>query len=211
MSAAGGIQLPPVICGAPPVGKRAIIFDIDGTLCDSSHMAMSATNRVLEEHGFPGVSPEEYHLGTRFTTPERLARHAGFSPGHDGERFHEQGKILGGKFDEMYIALVVDEQTAGFYPGIAQLIADVPPDVQLGALTNAAVAYAEAVLSANNVRQRFTVVHGADSVPRPKPYPDGLRVTLDEMGVSNTDAVYVGDAPSDAMAAARAGLIREHV
>ena len=32
------------------------------------------------------------------------------------------------------------------------------------------------------------VVHGADSVPRPKPYPDGLQLVLDEMGVSNTDA-----------------------
>ena len=81
MSVAAGIKLPPVICGQPPVGKRAIIFDIDGTLCDSSHMAMSATNKVLEEYGFPRVSPEEYHLGTRYTTPERLARHAGFSPG----------------------------------------------------------------------------------------------------------------------------------
>ena len=46
-------------------------------------------------------------------------------------------------------------------------------DVKLGCLTNAAVGYAEAVLRANGVRHLFDTVHGADDVPKPKPFPDG--------------------------------------
>lgn len=196
--------MPPILCGRPPLEKRAIVFDIDGTLCDSSRMAMAATNKVLEEFGFAPVSAEQYHYNTRYTTPERLARHAGLSP-DDGTEFHEQGTVLGAKFDETYIALV-DKETAGFYPGIRELLDAAPPNVKLGALTNAAVAYAEAVLSVNGVRDRFSVVHGADDVLRPKPYPDGLLQTLAELGVTTSEAVYVGDAPSDAQAAAAAGV-----
>jgi FMN phosphatase YigB (HAD superfamily) len=65
--------------------------------------------------------------------------------------FLAAGRELGAAFDELYIGLV-DSSTAGFYPGIANLLADLHARgrdgnarVQLGALTNAAVAYAEAV------------------------------------------------------------------
>jgi len=106
---------------------------------------------------------------------------------------------------------LVDTTTAAFYPGIAEILQRLPSNVQLGALTNACVAYAHAVLKVNSVGdeelyQRFGSVQGADSVPNPKPSPDGLLQVCAELKVTPSDCVYVGDSSSDGGAAHNAGM-----
>ncbi len=66
-----------------------------------------------------------------------------------GEADYETvGNKLGQEFDDLYVGLVSTE-TAGFYPGIESLLTNIPSTVALGALTNAAVRYAYAVLEKN--------------------------------------------------------------
>ena len=187
-------------------GAKGVIFDIDGTLADSWKLGYDATNVVLEKSGIQPISEDVYHDGCRYTTPERLARHVGLMP--DDPDFETMGNKLGEEFDEFYVALV-SEKTAAFYEGISEIISNLPKDVKLGALTNACVAYAHAVLKVNSVGgdySRFGSVQGADSVPRPKPYPDGLLAVCKELGLSPENCVYVGDSPSDGEAADRAGM-----
>mmetsp|Transcript_26710 Transcript_26710/g.57465 ORF Transcript_26710/g.57465 Transcript_26710/m.57465 type:complete len:331 (-) Transcript_26710:43-1035(-) len=215
---------------------RAIIFDIDGTLADSWNLGFQATKTVLTDYHndknresltaetYP-LTSEEYHYGCRYTTPERLARHVGLNPEHPS--FESVGEDLGGKFDDYYVQLV-DTKTAGFYDGIGSLLVKLHSGdgdsssmsgVQLGALTNACVEYAHAVLKANcpecssdtsssssegkdnSIYQRFSSIHGANSVPRPKPFGDGIQKCCDEMGLHPSQVIYVGDAPTDARAA----------
>lgn len=222
-----------------------VIFDIDGTLADSWNLGYQATRTVLA--GFYGnehtpqtypLTAEEYHFGCRYTTPERLARHVGLYPEHPS--FLLVGNELGRLFDEYYVQLV-DKSTAGFYGGIGDLLAKLHRGemsrstgmgrggggtkigVKLGALTNACVEYAHAVLKANCPREcssdvslslssfvdvedvsiyhRFSSIHGANSVPRPKPYGDGILQCCEEMGLPPSRVIYVGDAPTDARAA----------
>lgn len=225
---------------------RGIIFDIDGTLADSWNLGYQATLTVLteyhnknnEESLTPETYPlnsEEYHFGCRYTTPERLARHVGLDPEHPS--FESVGDDLGRQFDDYYVQLV-DKETAGFYDGIGDLLvklhcgelsgADSADNksgssgtsaVQLGALTNACVEYAHAVLKANcpqcssdspssssdakgnGIYQRFSSIHGANSVPRPKPFGDGILQCCEEMNIHPSQVIYVGDAPTDARAA----------
>eukprot|EP00584_Thalassiosira_punctigera_P011940 CAMPEP_0172554328 /NCGR_PEP_ID=MMETSP1067-20121228/54032_1 /TAXON_ID=265564 ORGANISM="Thalassiosira punctigera, Strain Tpunct2005C2" /NCGR_SAMPLE_ID=MMETSP1067 /ASSEMBLY_ACC=CAM_ASM_000444 /LENGTH=305 /DNA_ID=CAMNT_0013342671 /DNA_START=141 /DNA_END=1058 /DNA_ORIENTATION=- len=217
---------------------RGIIFDIDGTLADSWNLGYQATKTVLTEYHnkksdethtpetYP-LTSEEYHYGCRFTTPERLARHVGLDP--EDPSFESVGEDLGRQFDDYYVQLV-DKETAGFYDGIDELLmklhrGDGDSDsgkmsgVQLGALTNACVEYAHAVLKANcpecssdipsssfegndsSIYQRFSSIHGANSVPRPKPFGDGIQKCCDEMNLHPSQVIYVGDAPTDARAA----------
>lgn len=121
---------------------------------------------------------------------------------------------------------LVDKKTAGFYDGIGDLLVklhggELSPDgadLKLGALTNACVEYAHAVLKANcpqyssddnppssmkenAVYQRFSSIHGANSVPRPKPFGDGILKCCEEMNLHPSQIIYVGDAPTDARAA----------
>lgn len=87
-----------------------------------------------------------------------------------------------------------------------KLLCSLPGHIKLGALTNACVAYAEEVLRVNdNVKERFQAIHGADSVPAPKPMPDGLLMCCKELGLEPSECVYIGDSPSDAVAAQAAG------
>ena len=43
----------------------AVLWDVDGTLVESTDMAFNATNEVLEAAGHPAISVENYNLGCR--------------------------------------------------------------------------------------------------------------------------------------------------
>jgi len=258
------------IGGAFEVTPQAIIFDIDGTLVDSWKLGYDATLVVLKNNQLPLINEETYHEYTKYSTPQRLARHAGLKPSSritmpttaitdvdndnndddddDDEEnnkennnnllFEQMGNKLGAEFDELYVGLVTTE-TAGLYPGIKEVlerISSVRPSIKMGCLTNACVAYAHAVLKANDDNNNNnnnnsskgtttttgtvvglqemmmcrdgggSVVHGADTVPAAKPEPDGLFKVCDELNVNPCDSVYIGDSPSDAIAATAAGM-----
>jgi HAD superfamily hydrolase (TIGR01509 family) len=193
-----------------PEDAEGVIFDIDGTLANSWKLGFDATQVVLKNRNIPLITEELYHECTKYSTPDRLARHAGYIPGENG--FDEIGKVLAAEFDELYVGLV-DKSTAGFYPGIDELILDLPVKrgVKVAALTNACVAYAHAVLKTNcdgrDLYSRFISIHGADTVPQPKPKPDGLLLCCQEIDISPERCVYVGDSPTDGSAAKAAGMI----
>lgn len=181
---------------SPP---SALIFDLDGTLVDSFELAYGATNVVLQRLGFNAVSEAEYLEGCKYCTWERLARHAGLVPG-DSE-FESLGIELGSDFDATYIGQVSVE-TAPLFQNMRRLIERASAcGLLLGCVTNAAVGYAEAVLAVHGLRASFGSVHGADSVAKPKPAPDGLLACCAELGVAPERAVYVGDSPTDGAAA----------
>lgn len=187
---------------------KAIIFDVDGTLADSGNLGYTASLELLKKHELPTITYDEYCEHTRYTTPDRLARHAGLEPGTN--EFYNQGAVLAKEFDNLYIDRVSLE-TAAFFPGIMDLIRSVPPTTKVAALTNAACRYAHAVLTVNDEDQkwlyrRFSSIHGADDVPKPKPHPDGLLMICSELGVSADECVYIGDSPSDGEAAKAAGM-----
>jgi len=189
---------------------QAIIFDVDGTLADSWKLGYEATLEVLEYNNIPKVSLETYHECTRYATPDRLARHAGLEPGHPD--YESVGAELASQFDNLYVGLVT-LKTAGFYPGMDALLKDVTSSITLGALTNACVDYAHAVLETNsaeedgrNYSERFRSVRGADNVPKPKPAPDGLLQVCRDLAVEPARCVYIGDSPIDAVAAKNAGM-----
>jgi phosphoglycolate phosphatase-like HAD superfamily hydrolase len=192
---------------------KGIIFDIDGTLADSWKLGFDATLVVLEQNQIPPITQETYHECTRYATPDRLARHAGLEPSDPD--YDSVGEKLGAEFDNLYVGLVSLE-TAGYFKGIDQFLQDIPKSIVLGALTNACVDYAYAVLKSNNnlekqangvnMYDRFQSIRGADNVPAPKPAPDGLFQVCKDLSLKPEDCVYIGDSPSDAMAAYNAGM-----
>jgi phosphoglycolate phosphatase-like HAD superfamily hydrolase len=187
---------------------KAILFDIDGTLADSWKLGFDATQVVLESNGVPKITEEMYHEGCIYATPERLARHAGLKP--DDADFEKLGNKWAQEFDDHYVGLVSLE-TAGFYKGMSSFLNDVPETVKFGALTNACVGYAHAVLKANSdennsLYDRFGSIKGADNVPNPKPAPDGLLAVCEELSLKPEDCIYIGDSPTDGKAAQAAGM-----
>jgi phosphoglycolate phosphatase-like HAD superfamily hydrolase len=94
---------------------RTVIWDVDGTLAATTELGFKGTNSVLKANDYPEITKEEYLVGTRYTTPQRLAWHA--TGGVDGgDTTADVGVKLGAEFDIFYVALV-SKETAGFYPG----------------------------------------------------------------------------------------------
>jgi phosphoglycolate phosphatase-like HAD superfamily hydrolase len=218
-----------------PTSTAGVLWDVDGTLVESTELAFVATNEVLTSSGFPAVSVADYKIGCRYTTPERFNYHIGEPTGSP------KGAALGDTFDQTcvpdplhplhalpwsatnsvthccsphsYVARVSAE-TAGLFYGIDRLLRSLAlAGHPQGALSNACGEYVRAVVSANMLDEKpgeriglFGIVRGADEVPAAKPAPDGLLVCCETLGVDPACSVYVGDSPSDGKAARAAGM-----
>jgi phosphoglycolate phosphatase len=181
--------------------RRAILFDVDGTLSDSYMLGFTSTNNVLKSLDIQ-ISENVYHQGTKLTTPRRMAWHVTGNPDDPC------GIELGRQFDDLYVKLVSME-TAPFYDGIQDMLQAIKKEdkhVVFGALSNACGDYVTAVLRVNGVSDKFAIALGADQVPAAKPKPDGLLYICKKLNIDPAQCVYVGDSPSDGQAAEAAGM-----
>lgn len=189
--------------------ERAVLWDVDGTLVESTKLAFDATNEVLKAQGKEPINVDEYKVGCKYTTPERFNFHMGLETGN------ALGAELGQIFDDTYVARV-SKETAGLFDGMDKLLRSLAlAGHPQGALSNACGAYVRAVMTANELDEApppdmrmalFRVALGADEVPKAKPDPDGLLMCCEKLGVQAENGVYVGDSPSDGKAARAAGM-----
>lgn len=175
---------------------RGIFWDVDGTLCDSYLLGYNSTNTVLKLNGYQEISEEEYHEGTKYCTPTRMAWHVTQNPEDP------IGHKLGKEFDELYVKLV-SPTTTPLYEGIKELLKLYSDNksIYYCAISNANVAYVHEVLKVNELSSLFSISLGADNAPAPKPSPDGLLHCCKELNLSPEDCVYIGDSPTDGLAA----------
>ncbi|CAE8735591.1 unnamed protein product, partial [Polarella glacialis] len=79
---------------------RAVIWDVDGTLVESTSLGLRGTNAVLKKNGHPEITEAEYKDGTRFPTGERFGFHISGNPKDPA------APRLGKEFDDHYVQLV---------------------------------------------------------------------------------------------------------
>jgi HAD superfamily hydrolase (TIGR01549 family) len=180
-----------------------IIFDLDGTLCNSEELAFEATNKVLQNHGIEKhVSMDEYREGARYPTQQRLAWHATADPEDS------VGVDLCHDFDAYYINLV-SESNPPFYQGIISLLSSLKDisDVRMGVLSNASVEYVTRVVEVQGLQHMFCSLLGiGGDLTVGKPHPEGLNMICAVNLLLPLRCVYVGDSPTDGRAAAAAGM-----
>jgi phosphoglycolate phosphatase-like HAD superfamily hydrolase len=135
---------------------KYFIWDVDGTLCNSFKLAFNSTNIILKKYDIKEeITEKEYHEGSRFTTPKRLAWHLTKNPDD------EIGIKLGIEFDNLYISLISIETTP-FFKGIKELLIHYyfEKNIKFGAYSNANTLYVKSVLSVNNVIDLFDIYLG---------------------------------------------------
>lgn len=172
----------------------AVLFDVDGTLCNSCELAFANTNIILQKEGLPPVDMETYHFATKFSTPKRFAWHVTGNAEDDSG----VGQRLADEFDSTYIDLV-SKDTAGLFDGLEVALRNVKsrfPTLKYGAMTNGAGAFARAVLKKNGIADMFEFGFGADELPAPKPSPAGLINCLNFINLPATSCIYIGDSPT---------------
>jgi len=181
---------------------KGVFFDVDGTLSDSFKLGFDATQAVLKNNDYKLISESDYHLGTKYTTPERFAWHVTNDPTNI-----DIGKELGQEFDELYVKLV-NLETAALYSGINDMLIETKQnhDVIYSALSNACTDYVKAVLKVNSISNLFPIQLGADNVKKSKPSPDGLLEICNNLNIPPSASIYIGDSPTDGQAAKAAKM-----
>jgi phosphoglycolate phosphatase-like HAD superfamily hydrolase len=181
---------------------KGVFWDLDGTLSNSYSLGFTSTNEVLRNNGKRLIDEDEYHEGTKYPTPQRMAWHATGNPDDT------VGEILGNEFDALYVQLV-SKETSALFPGIFELLTELSErhsNVRFGILSNACTAYVDAVVCSNDLSAYFPVKLGADKVEAAKPAPDGLLQICEFFSIQSSSCIYIGDSPTDGLAARAANM-----
>ena len=178
-----------------------IVFDLDGTLVDTSPDLTAALNHSLVAMGRPAVdSATVRHLvgyGARALIERGLALSGG-----GGEAAVLQALPL---FLDYYAAHVADGSRP--YPGAdAMLDALSAAGVRLAICTNKPVALSRALIATLGWSERFAANLGGDSLAVRKPDPAPLFAAIAAVGGVAGNAVFVGDSIVDVATARAAGI-----
>jgi phosphoglycolate phosphatase len=173
------------------MSKKAIIFDMDGTLVDSSVTIVNAINHVrhklglddmqkeliLEKVNDPHLNPAEFFYEVPAFTEE-----------------HEKW------FSDYYTQN--HEKELQLYDGIEALLKKLKDKGYLLAVaTNAYRGSTLESLSHLKVLDCFSSIACYDDVPRGKPSPDMLEKNLKDLNVTVDESLFIGDSERDLLAA----------
>ncbi|NVJ52600.1 MAG: HAD family hydrolase [Campylobacteraceae bacterium] len=172
-----------------------IMFDMDGTLINSSAPLVNTINYVRENLGFETLEKEI--ILENVNDPKINA--AQFFYGTSNFTL-EQQKL----FEEYYDANCLNGLE--LYDGIKKLIDDLSSEFTLTVATNANSFFAKKMLDHLEVGHYFNTILGFDSVKNPKPHPEMINKILDTHSIQNTKAQVIGDSHKDIMAATKAGV-----
>lgn len=177
---------------------RAVLFDFDYTLADSSDAIVECFGAGLAAVGLPPVAPERIRRTIGLPLPEALRALHGAADAALAARFREAFSALA--------ECIMHERARVFAP-----VAGVTRTLRAAGLATAICStkrrdQIERILDRHALRDRFDAIVGGEDVPRHKPAPDALLLALDRLGVAPERALYVGDHRVDAEAAASAGI-----
>ncbi|MEU4986274.1 HAD-IA family hydrolase [Streptomyces sp. NPDC021969] len=167
-----------------------LVWDMDGTLLDSTVVVPAAFVAAVRELGGHRVSPEEVVASYSLGTPEVILAHL-------------VGRELTLDEIEVYYRKLRDVEIAP-YPGVADVLDSLRERGRAVAVFTGASSRAGATLL-KAAGLGVDVLIGGDHVQRPKPAGDGLILAAKRLGVAPADLAYIGDSPLDLRAAAAAG------
>lgn len=171
---------------------RAVLFDFDMTLIDTSGALLANVNKIAD------------HFGRPRCTRERLLEVIGYNS-RDFWR-----ALLGDErpeYGEYYVEECAPYEAAMMTPaaGAVECVAELRAlGVKVGCASNRIAPLR--VIRVKHLEHLMDCVVGADAVARPKPAPDVLLRGAELLGCAPAEALYVGDTPIDVEAAHRAGM-----
>lgn len=175
-------------------GIHTILFDLDGTLIDSSDGVVDAVNHALTGVGESPRLPDEikpwigYSLRVMFphfsAAPYERLRHL-FLEKADLE-VAESANLLNG-----VSSTLLELHDAGY---------------QMGVVSTKRLLHIEQIISRFGWNHFFQVRVGGDDVTHVKPDPEPFLLAMKRLGVSSDDCVIVGDTENDILPAKQLGI-----
>jgi len=181
---------------------RTVIFDLDGTLADTSGDLIKAANACFRDLGLGDLLHRERDAGTALRGGRAMLR-LGFSR-VDG--FGED------EVDRQYQPLLdayardIDSETL-MYDGAMAAVSDLKSaGYVVGIATNKPEGLAQTLLERMGVRDAFASLVGADTLPVRKPDPEHLFEAVRRAGGDVARCCLVGDTSTDHKTARAAGV-----
>jgi phosphoglycolate phosphatase len=176
---------------------QLVVFDLDGTLVDSSLDLAAATNALLSELGAATLAPAVIvgFVGEGAAVLVRRAlERSGLDPGTP--------RALD-RFLALYDARLLDSTRP--YPAMVDTVTALRARYRLAVLTNKPERPTRQILKGLEMDGLFADVIGGDSAHGRKPDPAGLLDLVARAGITPSETLLVGDSPVDLATARRAG------
>jgi phosphoglycolate phosphatase len=178
---------------------RLVVFDLDGTLVDSSADLAAALNDTLDRlrPGTPPLAEAQVRAMIGDGALTLIAR------GLRAASLPDVPQDALPVFLECYRGRLLAETR--LYPGVRDTLDALAPR-HLAVLTNKPGDFSRAILEGLGVARYFTRVYGGGDLPAKKPDPIGLRRLLEETASEPAATVMVGDSAIDVRTGRAAGV-----
>jgi len=179
--------------------KTALIFDLDGTLVDTSPMHASAFADVFTKLGITDFDYDEFAGRRTDDVIRTVLTRNGIVPQP------ELVKTLARRKQKSVIALI--ECKPGLLPGAKNFLLRMEgAGKRLALATSASRAGATASMRANGIEELFEIVITGDDAKNAKPAPDIYEMTIRSLGCNASSCLVFEDSEAGYAAARSAGL-----
>lgn len=184
------------------MSRRAILFDLDGTLVDTAPDLHASLNHALNSVGRPGVT----------------LQHVRHMVGDGVRKLLERGlEASGGPIEVPLFEQAVADYMAHYelhladlsYPfdGVKTVLQNLKDEgYRLGVCTNKPQHFSEKLLASLGLTPYFDAIVGGDRLKVRKPDGGHILGTLEAMAAKSGTALMVGDSKNDVAAARAAGI-----
>lgn len=203
-------------------GPWLLVFDLDGTLIDSSLDLCLSVNAALRHVSFPELAHEiiASYIGNGAATLVRRALSGAADKVQRGIAAEERFTAAFEYFLKYYRTHKLDNTR--LYDGVRpalDALRNKYPNCDMAVLTNKPVGPSREICEALGVASFFFANYGGDSFQTKKPEPDGLQHLMNQArerrrskglapeALSLSDVFLVGDSDVDVLTARRAGVL----
>lgn len=181
--------------------KKAVIFDLDGTLVNSVPHYFKIHQKVLKESINYHLTEEYFYKYCNGQSAKEFYKRI-LKEDHDEPEIIKKMMLLDKKF--------VQEESAHHikaFSGVKTILKELSKrNAVLALATSSAKPYVDIVLENNNLRSYFDIIITRDHIEKTKPNPEIFLKARQELGIPKKDCVVVEDAINGFKAAKRAGI-----
>lgn len=180
------------------MGYRAVCFDFDYTLGDSTDSIVAGFQNGLTKLGWPAPDRETVRKTVGYLLEDAYTMLT-------GDRDPEHQALFRVYFLE--VAMERQRKETKLFPGAVELLHGLKArGVKLGIVSTKRSDTLEIILENHGVLRDLEFVIGSDRVSKHKPDPEGLNVAAELLKVEKGELLFCGDTVLDAGAAKNAGV-----
>ena len=180
---------------------RLLVFDLDGTLIDSSLDLCHSVNAALKHVGQPTLP--HHVIASHIGDGAAMLVHRSLGTSNNDDPLFLAAYDY---FLTYYRAHKLDNTRC--YPGVIetlQAIRDKHPELPMAVLTNKPVNPSREICAALGLAPFFFQNYGGNSFTTKKPHPEGLLALIAEAHVTSAETVMIGDSDVDILTARAIG------